>query len=58
MEDTNQPREAGVEPADAAPETRRSKLRLTLNLLTQLFLIAILAVIIFVMWLPAIVSKK
>ena len=37
---------------------RRSKLKLAANLLTQLFLIAILAVIIFIMWLPAIVSKK
>lgn len=47
-------------PAAPLPEAkvRRSKLRLTLNILTQLFLIAILAVIIFVMWLPAIVSKK
>ena len=43
--------------ADASPP-RRSKLRLTLNILTQLFLIAILAIIIFIMWLPAIVSKK
>jgi hypothetical protein len=37
---------------------KRSKLRLAGNLLVQLFLIAILAIIIFVMWLPAIVSKR
>jgi hypothetical protein len=40
------------------PPPRRSKLRLAMNILTQLFLIAILAVIIFIMWLPAIVSKR
>lgn len=40
------------------PPVRRSKARLVANILTQLFLIAILAVIIFIMWLPAIVSKK
>ena len=37
---------------------KRSKARLVANILTQLFLIAILAIIIFVMWLPAIVSKR
>jgi hypothetical protein len=40
------------------PPARRLKARLVVNILTQLFLVAILAVIIFIMWLPAIVSKK
>jgi hypothetical protein len=41
-----------------APIAKRSRLTLAANLLVQLFLIAILAIIIFVMWLPAIVSKR
>ncbi|MBC8107042.1 MAG: hypothetical protein H7Z14_10670 [Anaerolineae bacterium] len=45
------------DPSTVAP-SRRSKARLVVNILTQLFLMAILAVIIFIMWLPAIVSKK
>lgn len=42
----------------AAPPARGSKARRVASILTQLFLIAILAVIIFVMWLPAIVSRR
>jgi len=45
-------------PTETPPAAGRSKLRLTLNILTQLFLIAILGVIIFIMWLPAIISKR
>ena len=49
---------AASAPIEAAPIAKRSKGRLVANILTQLFLIAILAIIIFVMWLPAIVSKR
>jgi hypothetical protein len=44
--------------SETTPVVKRSKARLAANILTQMFLIAILAVIIFVMWLPAIVSKR
>ena len=56
MSETNPTSDAASQPAEATP--RKSKTRLIANILTQLFLIAILAVIIFVMWLPAIVSKR
>jgi hypothetical protein len=55
MTETNPTSEA---PPVPAPLAKRSKLTLGANLLVQLFLIAILAIIVFVMWLPAIVSKR
>ena len=55
MNETN-PTSQAAEQVPTAP--RRSKIGLTANILVQMFLIAILAIIIFVMWLPAIVSKR